>query len=193
MRRLRPAPVALTLMFVLASGLGLSIGATSCTNEASTERGDRTMNLSKPSALGTGLRIAQINNPDSGVRPADNQLNVYATGATYVFEDTYNETNTASSVGAIYVQDFYPSVNDAGAAPPFSGIQLYKTTFEPPSLVLSPGDVIDFMGKYEEYTGPSSSPFPGGNYQPEMGSPVVIPRFDYSPPQPTPIPLSDLR
>jgi hypothetical protein len=161
-----------------------------CTNVASTEPGDPPADAGSPSALGHGLRIAQMNDPDSSVRPANNQANVSVTGASFIIKDTYNENNKPSSVGAVYVQDFNTSTTDAGAAP-FSGIQLYKTTYEPASLAIAPGDVVDFIGEYQEYNGPSDFMF-NGNYQPEMYEPIVSFRFDYSPPTPTLIDVNDL-
>ncbi len=184
MRRQRllslPSGSALTLL--------ASLAAAGCTNEASTEPGDKPADAGAPTALGSGLRIAEINSPGSSVRPVPNQENVYVTGAQFIVEDTYAETGLASSVGSIYVEDVRgPGV----AAIPYSGIELYKTTFEPASLVLAPGDVIDFTGEYQEYDGPSSFSF-GGKYQPEMYEPIATFRFDYSPPTPTIIPISDL-
>ncbi len=174
-----------SLVVLLACLLGAH-----CTNEASTEPGDPPADAGMPSPLGPGLRIAEMNNPDSAVQPANNQLNVYATGASYITTDTFAETGTASSVGNVYVQDFFSPV-DGGGAPPYSGMLLYKNTYVPSNLVLAPGDVIDFTGEYQRYDGPSSFSF-GPNYQPEMYESVVTFRFDYSPLPPTVIPLGDL-
>jgi hypothetical protein len=178
------------LAFALLGTLGIAAFVCACTNEASTEPGDPPADAGAPSALGNGLRIAEMNNPDSAVRPANNQANVYVTGASLIIKDTFNENNKASSVGAVYVQDFHSNLTDGGAAP-FSGIQLYKATYEPASLAIAPGDVIDFTGEYQEYDGPSSFSF-GGAYQPEMYEPIVTFRFDYSPPAPTLIDVHDL-
>jgi hypothetical protein len=190
MRRLRPLPFALSA--ILAS----SLAAVSCTNQASTEPGDPPADAGMPSALGNGLRIAELNNPSSPQRPAPNQMNVNVTGATYVVEDKFDETGIPSGVGAIYVQDAFTPSPDAGpgtgGGPPFSGIELYKTTFEPASLALAPGDVIDFTGEYQEYAGTGTTLFPAGQTQPEMYEPIVTFRFDYKPPPATWINLSDL-
>jgi hypothetical protein len=175
--------------FVLTLVSGLLLAA--CTNEASTLPGDSPADAGAPSPLGNGLHIAEINALDSGMRPIPNQLNVAVTGATFIIKDEYAETGLASSVGTIYVQDFHPPDGDAGATPPYSGMDLYKTTFEPASLGLAPGDVVDFIGEYQQYNGPTSFSF-NGQYQPEMYEPIVTFRFDYSPPLPTPIPYTDL-
>jgi hypothetical protein len=160
-------------------------------NTAHTEQGDTPADAGTPSPLGTGLRIAEINAFDSSVRPIANQLNVNVTGATFIIKDEFAETGLASSVGSIYVQDFHANVDDAGATPPYSGMDLYKTTYQPASLALAPGDVIDFVGEYQQYEGPSSFPF-AGQYQPEFYEAIATFRFDYSAPQGTPIDWRDL-
>jgi len=182
-------PPRLLLTAILASS---ALAAAACTNEASTQPGDSPADAGAPSALGNGLRIAQMNAPDSAVRPVANQLNVPVTGATFLIKDEYSETGLPSAVGSIYVQDFHSSEVDAGGAPPYSGILLYKTTFEPASLALAPGDVIDFIGEYQLYNGPPTFSFAGA-VQPEMYEAIASFRFDYSPPAPTVIQASDLQ
>jgi hypothetical protein len=172
------ASIALVLCFACGA----------CTNEASTEPGDPPADAGTPSALGNGLRIADITTPDSSLAPAANQPGVRVTGATFVVQDHFNENGKPGSVGAIYVQDSAPG--DAGA-PPYSGIELYKSTFEPASLALAPGDVIDFIGEYQQFDGVASFMF-NGAFQPEMYEPIITFRFDYSPPAPTVIQASDL-
>jgi hypothetical protein len=172
------------LMLMLVSGLAL----TGCTNQASTEPGDSPADAGTPSSLGNGLRIHEMNAPDSALAPANDQMNVTVTGATFLTLDDYAEVSSASATGSIYVEDFH-----AAGTPgiPYSGIDLYKATYEPASLVLAPGDVIDFTGEYQLYDGPASASF-GTSYQPEMYEPIITFRFDYSPPAPTVIDISDL-
>lgn len=181
MRPCRSLQVALTMALSAAGVVG-------CTNVASTEPGDPPSDAGTPTALGNGVRIAAMNVPDSGY--VNNQMNVAVTGATYIVTDTYAETGLSSSVGSVYVQDFHSNAPDAGGAPPYSGTLLYKSTFEPASLSLAPGDVIDFTGTYQKYVSPS---FPAGQFQPEIFEPVVTFRFDYTPPTPTEINLDDLK
>jgi hypothetical protein len=69
---------------------------------------------------------------------------------------------------------------------------LYKSTYVPASLALAPGDVIDYAGEYDPYDGPSDYSF-AGNILPEMNDPIVTFRFDYGPPNPQVIPVSDLQ
>ena len=179
MRNRRLLHLGFTIALTAASG--------ACTNEASTEPGDPPADAGTPSALGNGIRIAQMNAPDSGY--VNGQMNVAVTGATYLITDNFAETGQPSSVGSVYVQDFHSNAPDAGPTPKYSGMLLYKTTFEPASLMLSAGDVIDFTGEYQQYTSPS---FPAGQFQPEMFQPAVTFRFDYGPPNPTQINITDL-
>jgi len=183
----RAAHLSLTLLLAAGATVPAGLG---CTNEASTEPGDRPADAGVPSALGNGFRITELNDPSSSNRPVNDQLNVNVTGAQFIIKDTYAETGTASSVGNIYVQDFQPTDPDAGPVP-YSGIILYKTTFEPASLNLSPGDAIDFTGEYQEYAGPSTFSF-GSQYQPEMYESVATFRFDYSLPAPKVLEVTEL-
>jgi hypothetical protein len=169
------------LAAILASG-----ALAACSNVAHDLPGDPPADAGAPTALGDGLRIRQINGPDSAV--VNNQPNVFVTGAQYIIKDEYSETGLPSAVGDTYVQDFSAG-GDGGGAPPYSGMLLYKPTLVPASLQLAPGDVIDFTGTYQQY---ASSSFPSGQFQPEIDEPIVTFRLDYSPPTPTVIPISDL-
>ena len=177
-------PFVRTLVLVLSI---TGLASTACTNEASTEPGDPPADAGTPSALGNGLRNAEINNPASPQAAINNQMGVAVTGSSFIVEDRYDET--PGSVGAIYVQDFHSSARDAGGLPPWSGMLLYKATFEPASLAVAPGDIVDFTGEYQHYV---QSVFPAGQFQIEMYEPIVTFRFDYSPPAPTVINVSDL-
>jgi hypothetical protein len=171
-----------------AALLALTLAA--CTNQASTEPGDPPADAGTPSALGHGLHIVDMNTPEAGFAPGDGaaamtQMNVGVTGAVFLVQDEYAETGKASSVGAVYAEDFHPP--DAAGAP-YSGIELYKSVFEPASLTLGAGDVIDFTGEYQRYFCSSEGTC---YYEPQMYEPVVTFRFDYSPPAPTLVPISD--
>src|ERR1700722_11932313 len=161
-------PLVVTGLLVTACGLA----SAGCTNEATTEPGDKAVPLAHPSALGGGSRIAELNAPDNGVV---NDQSVAVTGATFLWLDTYAETASASSIGSVYLQDF---ASPSSSTPPYSGILLFKTVFEPASLQLAPGDVVDFTGEYTDYNGPSDYSFTAGT-EPEMYEPIVTFRFDY--------------
>jgi hypothetical protein len=180
MRRYRPLLLVLSLL-----------GA-ACT----APRGDSPADAGPPSALGAGFRIKQLTPPlkgDKNISLAPNPLHpepttsgtlpqVNITGASFITRDTYDETHDGKSIGNIYVQD-------CASQAPWSGIELYEATFQPPSLMLSPGDVIDMTAEYQDYV---YSGFPTGQSSPELNSPIVTFLFEYTPPVPAVIDVNDL-
>jgi len=180
MRRFLFSAGSLTVAALLLGG---------CTNTADTDPGDPTVKVANPSALGTGNTNAQLNDPTSPDVPVNNQM-VTVTGSSFLWKDEYAETPSASSVGSVYVEDF--TASDAGGLP-YSGMLLFKSVYVPASLQLSPGDVIDFTGQYNDYAGPSTFLFPTGQTEPEMNEPIVTFRFDYTPPAPAQVPVTDLQ
>src|SRR4030095_14947345 len=93
-----------------------------------------------------------------------------------------------ASAGNIYVQDLPVD----GKTPPFAGLTLYNSSFNPPSLRVAPGDVVDMRGTYQLFKGPSSAPFTAPAVLPELVSGTVTLRVAASPPAPITIPLADL-
>lgn len=140
----------------------------------------------QPSVLGNGDRLATLNDPENP-RPAQN-ADVFVSGVTIVAVDAYDETGDGSSAGNIYAQDLATS----GAPPPYGGITLFDPSFSPPSLRVAPGDVVDVRGAYQEFAGPPSAPFPAGQTLPEIVGGSISLRFEYLPPEPIVIPLSEL-
>lgn len=137
-----------------------------------------------PNPLGSGSRLADLNDP-SHPRPAPNaQVNV--TGVVVVANDTYDETHDGKSVGALFVEDAME------APPPFSGIEVFNPSFSPPDLRVAAGDVLDVTAQYQEFGGPSSVPFPAGETLPELSNGTVSFRFEWAVPPPTTIGLADL-
>ena len=145
-----------------------------------------------PSALGTGSRIRDLTRPLLG-DPTDNiapnpghptqNSSVYVTGASFLVKDVFDETMDGKSLGAIYVQD-------TGSQAPFSGIQLYETTYEPANIQFATGDVIDLTGAYQDY---AYSGFPAGQSYPELDKPIATFRFEYTAPAPVKIDINDLQ
>jgi hypothetical protein len=170
----------------------LSLLGVACT----APRGDSPADAGPPSALGDGFRIKQLTPPlkgDPTISLAPNPLHpeptssgtlpmVTITGASFTTVDTFDETNDGKSIGNIYVQD-------CASQAPWSGIELYKATFQPPSLMLSPGDVIDMTAQYQDY---AYSGFPSGQSSPELNEPIVTFVFEYKPPVPVVIDVNDL-
>jgi hypothetical protein len=178
--------------------LGCALGLCACkfgSPEAHDSPGDPPADAGPPSTLGSGSRIDQVieqyAHPDSGVpysSASTSGVNVYITGSAIVTIDDYDETHDGKSIGAVYVQDV---VN--GPSPPYSGIQLYKPTYSPANLIVTPGDVVDMTGLYQnyQYSG-SSGGFAKDTFYPELSEPVVSLRFVYDVPPPTPIDPNDI-
>lgn len=141
---------------------------------------------SPPSVLGNGSRLSQLNDPKNP-RPAHN-AEVFVTGVSVVAVDGFDETGDGASAGNIYVQD--AAIN--GAPPAYGGITLFDASFSPPSLRVAPGDMVDVRGAYQEFAGPSSSPFTEGETLPEIVGGSITLRLEASPPQPIDVPLAEL-
>ncbi|MCA9592736.1 MAG: hypothetical protein KC776_05475 [Myxococcales bacterium] len=140
----------------------------------------------KGDVRGTGARLSDLNDPSKPQPTEGAEVNV--TGVTVVAVDEYDETNNGSSIGNLYVQDLPID----GQVPPYGGITLFDTSFNPPALRVAAGDVVDVRGGYSEFAGPSSSPFAEGETLPELVGGTVRLRFEGSIPEPVTIPLSDL-
>lgn len=152
-----------------------------------------------PSIVGNGSRLSELNAPGP-LHPANGAL-VNVTGATVLWVDEFDETSNGSSAGNIYAQD----LPIAGATPPYGGITLFDSSFNPPTLRVGPGDVVDIRGTYEEFAGPSSSPFSCLKYDevettkcllqatlPEIVGGAISLRFEGKSPEPIDIDLADL-
>jgi hypothetical protein len=135
--------------------------------------------------LGNGSRIHDVIDPSKPTKVTNNTT-VKLTGASTVIVDDFDETHDGKSRGTVYIQDF-------SSTDPYSGISLFKPAFEPPSLRLAPGDVIDVTGPYQETsTIGSTVVFPAGEFLVQVSKPIVSTRFEAPPPAPRVIPLSDM-
>ncbi len=140
----------------------------------------------KGDVRGSGSRLSELNDPANPRPPDGSEVDV--TGITVLTVDTFDETNNGASVGNLYAQDLPVD----GTVPPFGGITLFNTSFNPPTLRVAPGDVVDVRGAYEEFLGPPSSPFDPGESLPEIVGGTVKLRFEHVVPEPITIPLQDL-
>jgi hypothetical protein len=140
--------------------------------------------------LGSGLRIAQIQDPNSTyyklaiANPAAG-VQVDVTSAVITWVDTFDETKDGKSIGTVYVQD-------VGSQAPYSGIDLYSPSFVPSSLRPLPGDVLDLAGPYEESIGVGSAQFLNTGTLPQLAKPVGTFRYTFQTPAPTTVQLFDL-
>jgi len=145
-----------------------------------------------PDPLGSGLRLAQIQNPTSkdynpctSSTPSDcSSADVSSIAVTWL--DTFDETMDGKSVGTLYLQD-------VGDNPqPYSGIGAYETSFVPASLTPLPGDVLDFVGPYAESNSVGSAKFNPGTFLPQFYKPVGTFRYEFVAPPPLELTPEDL-
>jgi hypothetical protein len=107
------------------------------------------------------------------------------TGVVVTAVDNFDETKDGKSRGSVYVQDLESHA-------PYAGIGLFGATFVPASLVVGPGDVLDFAGQYQENANIGKAIFPVGEVLPQLSRPSGTFRFEYKAPDPTPIDFNDL-
>ena len=69
---------------------------------------------------------------------------------------------------------------------------MFGPSFNPPALRVAPGDVVDIRGRYQEFSGPTSFPFPKGQVLPELVGGTISLRFEYSELNPVTIDVKDL-
>jgi hypothetical protein len=137
--------------------------------------------------LGNGARLYELNDLTSAKHPKQD-AEVIATGVSVVIVDSFDETHNGSSAGNVFAEDLPVD----GKVPPFGGITLFDVSFSPPTLRVGPGDVVDIRGSYQEFAGPSSSPFNAGQSLPEIVGSTVSLRFEYKPLDPVLVDIADL-
>lgn len=116
--------------------------------------------------------------------PADSH--VFVTGATVVAIDRFDEVADGAD-GNVYVQD---TKNDTSQAE-YDGVTVFAPSFTPPDLRIAEGDVMDILGTYTEFLGPSSGAFGGCKSLPEIGG-AMTPRFEGSDLAPRTLPLQEI-
>lgn len=128
-----------------------------------------------PDPLGNGLRIAQVQDPKS----PDYHVNASAsvTSAVVTWLDTFDETHDGKSIGTLFIQDI-------GSTAPYAGIDVYEPNFVPASLTVLPGDVLDFVGPYQQSANIGSATFDPGTFLPQLEKPVGTFRYEFVPPPP---------
>jgi hypothetical protein len=151
------------------------------------------------SPLGTGLRIADVQDPTStyymqAIAAAQASIahgtentgvGVRISSAVVSWIDTFDETKDGKSVGAVYVQDI-------GSVAPYSGTNLYEPSYVPASIRLLPGDVLDLNGPYEEQASVGSATFSAPDTLPSLDKPVATFDYEFTSPTPVVIQLSDI-
>jgi hypothetical protein len=149
--------------------------------------------------LGTGLRIAQVQDPTSSYEiqalaaaqasttngGVNNGVEVVVSSVVVSWIDTFDETKDGKSVGTVYVQD-------VGSQAPYAGSNLYEPSYVPASIRLLPGVVLDLAGPYEEQANIGSASFTAPDTLPSFSKPVGTYRYDFTTPDPVVIKLSDI-
>lgn len=159
----------------------LSLASLSC----GSRDGDEAKDFGVPPPAGKGFTLKDITAPDSPSR-AQNGQNVLVTGVTVIAVDTHDETINGKSDGTIYVQDL-------GSTEPYSGLSLFAPAFVPGNLRVSPGDVLDLDGMYQENKNIGATvTFAEGAPLPQLARPVSTFRFERPLPEPVDIDVNDL-
>lgn len=176
--------------------LGLALGVAACSGGAGS--GGDSVPQQPPSVIGNGYTLAELNNPSSKLYKPPATKDLVITGVSVVAVDQFDETNNGKSIGNIYVEDLAQRQSDgsikscANITCPYSGMTLYGSAFSPPDLSVAAGDVVDIHGRYDAFTGPTSSPFDNGEILPEISGGTVSLRFEYTPAAPVTIDIHDL-
>ncbi len=151
-----------------------------------------------PDPLGNGMRIREVTDPGLAAhpKPSPNPVggvvvnqSVRVTGATVLWNDTFDETGDGKSRGTVFVQDIGPQ----GDTPtPYSGIGIFSPTYVPADLRIAPGDILDFNGPYQERNSIGSAHFTPPQVLSQLSAPVGTFRYEYKVPDPAVIKGDDL-
>jgi hypothetical protein len=136
-----------------------------------------------PDPLGSGLRIAQVQDPSSKDYHVNVSVSVTSAVATWV--DTFDETHDGKSIGTLFIQDI-------GSNAPYSGVDVYEPDYVPASLTILPGDVLDFVGPYQQASSVGSATFDPGTFLPQLEKPVGTFRYEFVPPPVAVVTAADL-
>ncbi len=142
------------------------------------------------SATGNGYKLDVLNDPSKPAVNPDRDIEV--TGVSVLAVDNYDETKDGKSAGDIYVEDLVDPKAKDSLADGYHGVEVFAPSFNPPDLRVALGDVVDIRGRYQLFAGPSSFPFPAGQFLPELVGGTISLRFEYSVPAPVTIDVKDL-
>lgn len=171
---MRPSLLALALLLV------------SCSSQS----GDPHSDAGIPAVGGKDLQIRQLTDPSLPGHETLVGTTQAISGAVVIAVDTYDETMNGKGAGAILVQDIGASKDT-----PYAGINLFAPSFNPGNLKVSPGDVLDMRGQYQENTRIPSNPpviFAPGAVLSQLAQPIATFRYETAVPEPVDIDLQDL-
>ena len=149
------------------------------------ESGDPHSANGVPPPGGKDERIRDVNNPTSPGHAERVGFTQAVSGAIVVAVDTFDEAQNGKSAGTIYVQDL-------GSKEPYSGISLFAPTFNPGNLRVSPGDVLDLRGEYQENKNIGTAIFAPNSPLPQFSQPIATFRYETAVPAPVDITVQDL-
>jgi hypothetical protein len=136
-----------------------------------------------PDVVGEATWVSE--NDTACANPSDKAVQI--SGVRIIAIDRFDETGDGST-GNYYVSE--ACADPIGA---YSGMTVYAPSFSPPDLRLAPGDVVDLLGNFTEFRGPSGSPFPDCRTLPEIGGTMSF-RMELGPElEPHTIPITDLK
>lgn len=157
----------------------------------SARSGDPESNNGAPPPGGKDKRISDLVNPDKEGHVDLVGTTQAVSGAVVIAVDTFDETRDGKGRGDIFVQDL-----GATKETPYAGINLFAPTFSPGNLRVSPGDVLDMRGVYQENTFIPSKPnpivFPEGTVLVQLAQPTATFRYETAVPEPVDIDIADL-
>jgi hypothetical protein len=137
----------------------------------------------QPDPLGSGLRVRNVQDPGSSNYSPNRDVNL--TSITVLWVDTFDETQDGKSKGTVYIQD-------VASQNPYSGISVFQPSYVPADLSPLPGDVLDFVGPYQEVKNIGTAVFSPPQTLPQLAKPVGTFRYEFETPPPTVIHFEDL-
>ena len=162
-----------------------AIVALTLLSSCDSETGDPHSNGGVPPVGGKDKRIRDIHDPTLPDHESFVGSTQAVSGAIVVAVDDFDEVQNGRSLGTIYVQDL-------GTGEPYSGITLFAPTFNPGNLRVSPGDVLDLRGQYQENKNISTAVFAPNSPLPQIAQPIATFRYETQLPTPVDITVDDL-
>jgi hypothetical protein len=170
-----------------AGSLALTgLAGSACTSQT----GDRPVVAGAPPPGGKDKRIRELADPTLPDHAALVGTTQAVSGAVVIAVDTFDETLDGNGTGDVFVQDLGATIDT-----PYAGINLFAPTFNPGNLAVSPGDVLDMRGVYQENAQIPSTPpivFPPGSLLVQLAQPTATFRYETAIPEPVLIPYEDL-
>ncbi len=127
------------------------------------------------------MRLRDVQNPAAKLGGS----NVKVTTTVVTAVDNFDETHDGKSRGTIFLQD-------ADKSGSLAGISLFSPSFQPTSLRLAPGDVVDLDGQYSEQSKIGANVDFSPAFLPQLVKPVATFRFEVGEPKPIVISVADL-